>query len=152
MRKDLKIKVVGIGGSGGNALSRIWKIKPSGIELIALNCDLQDLKKVKADRKIQIGKKLTNGLGAGADPNIGYRAAIEQKEEIKQALQGADIVFITCGLGGGTGTKGASVVADIAKNELGALTIAIVTLPFSFEGRARRPLILIELFGYATKF
>ncbi|MCD6429462.1 cell division protein FtsZ [bacterium] len=138
MRNFTKIKVVGIGGSGGNALSRMWKLKTKEVEFIAINCDVQDLKHTKADKKIQIGKQLTKGLGAGADPNIGYRAALEQKDEIREALSGGNIIFITCGLGGGTGTKGSSVVAEIAKSEIGALTIGIVTLPFSFEGFYRK--------------
>jgi len=133
---DTKIKVVGIGGSGTNAISRMMKCNIKGVELIALNADIQDLQPTKAHRIIQIGKKLTKGLGTGMDPEIGREAAEEQKEEIKQALKGADMIFIACGLGGGCGSGASPVVAQIAKN-LGALTIAVVTRPFSFEGIQR---------------
>jgi len=141
MKELESIKVVGVGGSGGNAITRMFQKRKKladKLELIAINCDLQDLRQTKADIKIQIGKKITKGFGAGANPEIGYKAALEQKEEIKKALDGAKIVFITCGLGGGTGTKGSSVVAEVSKKEIGALTVAIVTLPFSFEGVARK--------------
>jgi cell division protein FtsZ len=131
-----KIKVVGIGGSGGNAVSRMAKCDIKGIELIAINADVQDLRKTKAQKKIQIGKNLTKGLGTGMNPELGKKAAEEQKEEIGNALKGADMVFITCGLGGGCGSGAASVVAEIAKNS-GALTIAVATKPFSFEGMKR---------------
>lgn len=131
-----KIKVVGMGGSGGNAISRMKKCKIEGVELIAINADAQDLKKVKADLKVRIGKKLTQGLGTGMNPEIGKRAAEEQREEIEEVLKGADMVFVTYGAGGGTGTGAGPVVAEIAKN-LGALTVAIVTKPFSFEGSSR---------------
>ncbi len=130
------IKVIGIGGSGSNAVSRMMKQGIKGVELIAVNTDTQDLERAKADKKIRIGRELTKGLGAGTNPEIGRLAAEEQREEIKEALQGADLVFIACGLGGGTGTGGAPVVAEIAK-EIGALTIAVVTRPFSFEGIQR---------------
>jgi len=130
------IKVVGIGGSGGNAVSRMMKCDIKGVELLAINADIQDLHKINVLQKIQIGKKLTRGLGTGMNPEIGRMAAEEQKEEIKEALKGADMVFITCGLGGGCGSGASLVVAEIAKN-LGALTIAIVTKPFSFEGIQR---------------
>ncbi|MEA3344175.1 MAG: cell division protein FtsZ [Patescibacteria group bacterium] len=133
---DTKIKVVGVGGSGTNAISRMMKCNIKGVELIALNADIQDLQPNKADRIIQIGKKLTKGLGTGMDPEIGREAAEEQKEEIKQALKGADMIFIACGLGGGCGSGASPVVAQIAKS-LGALTIAVVTRPFSFEGIQR---------------
>ena len=133
---DTKIKVVGIGGSGTNAISRMMKCNIKGVELIALNADIQDLQPTKAHRIIQIGKKLTKGLGTGMDPEIGREAAEEQREEIKQALKGADMIFIACGLGGGCGSGASPVVAQIAKN-LGALTIAVVTRPFSFEGIQR---------------
>jgi len=128
---------VGVGGSGGNAISRMAKCKIEGVELIALNCDAQDIKKTKAHKKIQIGKNLTRGLGAGMNPNIGKEAAEESRGLIEEALKGSDIVFVVCGLGGGTGSGAAPVVAEIAKG-LGALTIGAVTLPFSFEGQQRK--------------
>jgi cell division protein FtsZ len=132
-----KIKVVGVGGSGGNAISRMAKYNIPGVDLIAVNTDDQDLNKTKAHFKIRIGKKLTQGLGTGMNPEIGRKAAEEQIGEIKEILQGADMVFITCGLGGGTGTGATPVVAEIAKS-LGALTVAVVTKPFSFEGITRQ--------------
>lgn len=138
------IKVVGIGGSGCNAINRMARAKMQGVELIAINCDIQDLKKIRADRKIQIGAKLTQGLGAGMKPEIGKKAAQESKEAIKDALQGANIVFVTCGLGGGTGTLASGQIAGIAKN-LGALVIAVVTLPFSFEGKYRAKIARLGL-------
>lgn len=133
-----KIKVIGIGGAGGNAISRMARAKIQGIDLIAINCDVQDLQKTKANLKLRIGKNLTQGLGTGMNPEIGRLAAEETKEEIKEVLNGADMIFLTAGLGGGTGTGALPVVAEIAKN-LGILTVAIVTTPFSFEGiyRAR---------------
>ena len=131
-----KIKVVGIGGSGCNAISRMTKHKVQGVELIALNTDVQDLKKTRAHFKIQIGKKLTHGLGAGMDPEIGRKAALESKEKISEILKGADMVFLIFGAGGGTGTGAGPVVAELAKN-FGILTVAIVTKPFSFEGSFR---------------
>ena len=137
MKKTAKIKVLGVGGSGGNAVSRMAKCKIQGVELIAINSDIQDLKRAKADRKIQIGKKLTRGLGAGMDPNMGQGAAEENRHIIEDCLQDTDIAFIVCGLGGGTGSGAAPVVAGIAK-DLGILTIGAVTLPFSFEGSQRR--------------
>ncbi len=138
------IKVVGIGGSGCNSINRMAKSKIEGVELIALNCDVQDLKKIKADKKIQIGPKITGGLGAGMKPEIGKKSVIESRSEIKEALNGANIVFIASGLGGGTGTLGAGQVAEIAKS-LGSLVIAVVTLPFSFEGSYRTRLAKIGL-------
>jgi cell division protein FtsZ len=132
-----KIKVIGLGGSGCNALSRMKKCKIKGIELIALNTDAQDLTKTRADFKIRIGKKATQGLGAGMNPEMGKKSAIESKEEIRKSLEGAEMVFLACGLGGGTGTGSVPVVAEIAK-EMGILTLAIVTKPFSFEGQARQ--------------
>ena len=136
-----KIKVVGIGGSGGNAISRMKKSKITGVELIAINTDYQDLKKIKADLKLQIGQKTTQGLGTGMNPEIGKRAAEEQKEDIEEILKGADMIFLTGGLGGGTFSGAAPVVAEISRN-LGILTIAICTLPFSFEGNYRRKIAL----------
>lgn len=134
--RKAEIRVVGAGGAGGNTISRLMQVGIVGAETIAINTDAQDLLYTDADRKILIGKDLTSGLGAGADPKVGMEAAKESKEEIKKALEGADMVFINCGLGGGTGTGSAPIVADIAK-KLGALTVAIVTLPFSMEGKQR---------------
>lgn len=131
-----KIKVIGVGGGGNNAVNRMIESGVQGVEFIVANTDLQVLNNSKADIKIQIGTKLTNGLGAGANPEIGKDAAIESKAEIQKALEGADMVFVTCGMGGGTGTGAAPVVAEIAQ-ELGALTVGIVTKPFSFEGKKR---------------
>lgn len=130
------IKVVGCGGGGNNTVNRIAEVGVSGAETIAVNTDAQDLLYTTADKKILIGKEVTRGLGAGSIPKIGEDAAREQEQEIKQALQGADMVFITCGLGGGTGTGSAPIVAEIAKKS-GALTVAIVTLPFTIEGKRR---------------
>ena len=131
-----KIKVVGVGGGGGNAVNRMIESGVKGVEFIVANTDLQVLKNSKAPVKIQIGAELTNGLGAGAKPEIGKEAALESKAEIEAALEGADMVFVTCGMGGGTGTGAAPVIADIAQ-QLGALTVGIVTKPFSFEGKKR---------------
>ncbi len=131
-----KIKVIGIGGGGGNAINRMVESGVKGVEFIAANTDLQVLNSSKADVKIQIGPTLTDGLGAGGKPEIGREAAIESKKEIEDALAGADMIFITGGMGGGTGTGAAPVVAEIAQG-LGALTVAIVTKPFSFEGKRR---------------
>lgn len=131
-----KIKVIGLGGGGGNAINRMVETGVKGVEFIAANTDLQVLNSSKADVKIQIGGTLTDGLGAGARPDIGKEAALESKKEIEEALTGADMVFITCGMGGGTGTGAAPIVAEIAQ-ALGALTVAIVTKPFSFEGKKR---------------
>ena len=131
-----KIKVVGIGGSGGNAISRMEKCGIKGVELVAINTDFQDLKDTCGDTKIRIGKKLTEGLGTGMSPETGRKAAEENREEIAETLKDSDMVFLTCGLGGGTGTGALPVVAEIAK-ETGALTIAVVTTPFSFEGKER---------------
>lgn len=136
MKPNTKIKVVGIGGAGGNAVSRMAHCQVQGVELIAINCDDQDLHKNKAHQKLRIGRSLTKGLGAGMNPETGRLAAQENKEEITQLLSGADMVFITCGLGGGTGTGAAPVVAEIAKSQ-GALVVAVVTTPFSFEGAYR---------------
>ena len=133
---NTKIKVVGVGGSGSNAVSRMKKCKIKGVELIAINTDVQDLRKTKADLKLRIGRKLTQGLGAGMNPEIGKRAALENQSEIQEILKDTDMVFIAGGMGGGTCTGAASVVAQIAK-DLGTLTIAIMTKPFSFEGLTR---------------
>lgn len=131
------IKVVGVGGSGGNAVMRMIQAKLRGIEFIAINTDAQALSHNEAPIKIQIGKDTTRGLGAGADPEVGRKSAEENKEEIYEALKGSDMVFVTCGMGGGTGTGGAPLVAQIAK-ELGALTVGVVTKPFTFEGMRRK--------------
>lgn len=136
MDKITKIKVIGVGGSGSNAITRMMKCKIEGVELIALNTDLQDLKKTNAHQKIRIGKSVTKGLGTGMSPIIGEKAAEEDREVIKEALKESDLIFIACGLGGGTGTGAAPVIAEISKN-LGILTIAVVTTPFSFEGKER---------------
>ena len=131
-----KIKVIGVGGGGNNAVNRMIESGVKGVDFIVANTDLQVLNNSKAPVKIQIGSELTNGLGAGANPQIGKEAALESKEELKSALEGSDMVFITCGMGGGTGTGAAPVIATIAQ-ELGALTVGIVTKPFSFEGKRR---------------
>ena len=130
------IKVVGVGGGGGNAVNRMIKAGLSGVEFWAINTDAQVLALSQAEKTLQIGSKLTNGLGAGGDPSIGEKAAEESREDIVKALDGADMVFVTAGMGGGTGTGAAPVIAKIAK-ELGALTIAVVTKPFGFEGKKR---------------
>ncbi|MDB5195206.1 MAG: cell division protein FtsZ, cell division protein FtsZ [Parcubacteria group bacterium] len=132
-----RIRVVGVGGSGGNAVNHMVNSKVKGVEFIAVNSDAQDLHRSMAKRKIHIGKNLTRGLGTGMNPELGKRAAEETRQEIQEALQGSDMVFITCGMGGGTGTGASAVVARIAK-EIGALTIAVVTRPFSFEGAQRK--------------
>lgn len=132
-----RIRVVGVGGSGGNAINHMISSKVHGVEFVAVNTDAQDLHGSLAKRKIHIGKNLTRGLGAGMNAELGRRAAEETRQEIQEALQGSDLVFITCGMGGGTGTGGAPIVAKIAK-EIGALTVAIVTRPFSFEGAQRK--------------
>ena len=131
-----KIKVIGCGGGGGNTVNRMVESGVKGVEFIVANTDLQVLNNSKADVKIQLGANLTDGLGAGSRPDIGKEAALESKKEIEDALAGADMVFITCGMGGGTGTGAAPVVAEIAQ-ALGALTVAIVTKPFTFEGKKR---------------
>jgi len=131
-----RIKVVGVGGSGCNAISRMMSCGIKGVDFIAINTDVQALHNNKAQQKIHIGKVLTRGMGAGMNPEIGRRAAEENKEEVQQVLRGSDMVFITCGLGGGTGSGASSIVAELAK-ETGALTVAVVTKPFSFEGTQR---------------
>ncbi len=130
------IKVFGCGGGGNNTVTRISEIGVAGAETIAVNTDAQDLLYSSADRKILIGKQLTGGLGAGADPKIGEQAAREQEQELRSAMDQADMVFVTCGLGGGTGTGSAPVVAEVAKKQ-GALVVGVVTLPFSMEGNRR---------------
>ena len=135
-KQSAKIKIMGIGGGGNNSLSRMREIGIKGGELIAINTDAQDLLYANADQKILIGKELTQGLGAGSNPQVGQEAAKESESEIKKRITGSDMIFITCGLGGGTGTGAAPVVAGIAKKQ-GALTIAIVTLPFTIEGKKR---------------
>lgn len=131
-----KIKVIGVGGGGNNAVNRMIESGVKGVDFIVANTDLQVLNTSKAPIKIQIGVELTSGLGAGGKPQIGKESAIESKAEIEAALEGADMVFITCGMGGGTGTGAAPVIADIAQG-MGALTVGIVTKPFSFEGKKR---------------
>lgn len=136
MDQIAKIKVIGVGGGGCNAVNRMIESGVKGVEFIVANTDLQVLNASKAENKLQIGANITGGLGAGANPEIGREAALESKEEIKETLKGADMVFVTCGMGGGTGTGAAPVIAEIAQ-ELGALTVGIVTKPFRFEGKKR---------------
>jgi cell division protein FtsZ len=136
LRQGAKIKVIGVGGGGGNAVNRMIAAKLEGVEFMVANTDLQALSVSKAPIKIQLGAKLTKGLGAGANPEIGRRAALEDTEKILDCLDGADMVFVTAGLGGGTGTGGAPVVASLSQ-QLGALTVAVVTKPFAFEGKRR---------------
>jgi cell division protein FtsZ len=136
-RTGARIKVVGVGGGGSNAVNRMVQAGLEGVEFIVTNTDLQALKLNHAPNKIQIGGKLTKGLGAGADPNVGRQAALEDTDKLIEALDGADMVFVTTGLGGGTGTGAAPVIASLA-SELGALTIAVVTKPFKFEGKKRQ--------------
>ncbi len=136
LAQNAKIKVIGVGGGGGNAVNTMIRSKLDGVEFIAANSDIQALKYSEATIKVQIGSQLTRGLGAGANPEVGRQAAIEDQATIAEALSGADMVFITCGMGGGTGTGGAPIIAKIAK-ELGALTVGVVTRPFAFEGKKR---------------
>lgn len=136
MEQFAQIKVIGVGGGGSNAVNRMIAAGLRGVEFISVNTDAQALYLANSECKLQIGEKLTKGLGAGANPEIGHNAAEESKEEIKQALKGADMVFVTAGMGGGTGTGAAPVIAEIAR-ELGALTVGVVTKPFTFEGRRR---------------
>ncbi|PTL39707.1 cell division protein FtsZ [Alkalicoccus saliphilus] len=131
-----KIKVIGVGGGGSNAVNRMIENGLQGVEFIAVNTDAQALKMSQANERLQLGGKLTRGLGAGANPDIGKKAAEESREQLQELLQGADMVFITAGMGGGTGTGAAPVIAEIAK-ECGALTVGVVTRPFTFEGRRR---------------
>jgi len=135
-RNDAKIKVIGVGGGGGNAVNRMIDAGMEGIEFITANTDLQALRMSRAPIKIQLGVKLTNGLGAGANPEVGRKAALEDSDKIIEALEGSDMVFVTAGLGGGTGTGAAPIIASLA-SEMGALTVAVVTKPFAFEGKRR---------------
>jgi cell division protein FtsZ len=134
--RGAKIKVIGVGGGGGNAVNRMIAAKLEGVEFIVANTDVQALQLSNAPVKLQLGVKLTSGLGAGANPDVGRRAALEDSEKIIEALEGADMVFVTAGLGGGTGTGAAPVIASLA-SEMGALTVAVVTRPFGFEGKRR---------------
>jgi len=136
METFAKIKVVGVGGAGGNTVSRMMECKIQGVELIAINADAQDLHHCAAPQKLLIGKNLTRGLGAGMNPDIGRQAAEENRDEIHEVLKGADLVFVTYGLGGGVGTGAGPIVAEAAK-DVGALTVGVVTKPFSFEGMQR---------------
>ena len=135
-KQSAKIKVIGVGGGGNNSLSRMKEIGIKGGDLIAVNTDAQDLLYTNADQKILIGRELTQGLGAGSNPKVGREAAKESAAEIKKKIAGSDMIFITCGLGGGTGTGAAPVIAELAKKQ-GALTIGVVTLPFTIEGKKR---------------
>src|SRR5678816_2330434 len=136
LRTGACIKVVGVGGGGSNAINRMIAAGLGGVEFLVANTDVQALQQSKASVKIQIGAKLTKGLGAGANPDIGRQAALEDTDKIIESLEGADMVFVTTGLGGGTGTGAAPIVASLAA-ELGALTVAVVTKPFAFEGKKR---------------
>ncbi|MBN2710678.1 MAG: cell division protein FtsZ [Calditrichaceae bacterium] len=136
VEQTARIKVIGVGGAGGNALNGMIEAGLTGVEFIAVNTDAQDLGKNKASNRLQIGKNLTKGLGAGANPEVGFKAIEEDKESVIEALNGADMVFVTCGMGGGTGTGAAPIICEIAK-DLGALTVGITTQPFSFEGLIR---------------
>jgi len=135
-KQSARVKVIGVGGAGGNTITRMREIGIKGGEIIAINTDAQDLLFTSADKKILIGREISKGLGAGSNPRIGAEAAKEQSAEIKKAIENSDMIFITCGLGGGTGSGAAPVVAEIAK-KLGALTIGVVTLPFTVEGKKR---------------
>src|SRR5215470_5879781 len=135
-RNNAKIKVIGVGGGGGNAVNRMICAGLEGVEFVVANTDLQALQMSRAPVKIQLGTKLTNGLGAGANPEIGRRGALEDADKIIEVLEGADMVFVTAGLGGGTGTGAAPIIASLA-SEMGALTVAVVTKPFAFEGKRR---------------
>src|SRR5579863_9312758 len=134
--RGARIKVIGVGGGGGNAVNRMIQAKLEGVEFIAANTDVQALKLSHAPVKLQLGVRLTQGLGAGANPDVGRRAALEDSEKIIEALEGADMVFVTAGLGGGTGTGAAPVIASLA-SEMGILTVAVITRPFAFEGKRR---------------
>lgn len=145
-----KIKVIGVGGSGSNTVSRMAKLEIQGIELIAVNTDAQALHFSKANKKILIGKNLTKGLGTGMDADLGRLAAEENNQEILENLKGADMVFVTCGLGGGTGSGAAPVICEISKN-FGILTVAVVTTPFSFEGEQRKKIAEVALKNFKDK-
>src|ERR1700683_5062440 len=134
--RGARIKVIGVGGGGGNAVNRMIQARMEGVEFIAANTDVQALKLSQAPVKLQLGVRLTQGLGAGANPDVGRRAALEDSDKIIEALEGADMVFVTAGLGGGTGTGAAPVIASLA-SEMGILTVAVVTRPFAFEGKRR---------------
>src|SRR5687767_15773500 len=134
--QNARMKVVGVGGGGGNAVNRMIEERLDGVEFISVNTDAQALLNSKSDLKIQIGKKLTRGLGAGARPEIGRQAIEESRDEVLASMQGADLVFVTCGMGGGTGTGAAPMIAQMAR-DIGALTVGIVTKPFLFEGQKR---------------
>lgn len=134
--RKAEIKVIGVGGAGNNTISRMMQVGVVGAQIIAANTDAQDLLYTDADKKVLLGRDLTRGLGAGADPNVGMESARESREDIKEALKGGDMVFITCGLGGGTGTGASPVIADVAK-KMGLLTVGVVTLPFTMEGKQR---------------
>ena len=136
MPRHARIKVIGVGGGGNNAVNRMIAAHVEGVEFIAANTDVQALQSSNAAVKLQLGVKLTSGLGAGANPDVGRRAALEDSDKIIEALEGADMVFVTAGLGGGTGTGAAPVIASLA-SEMGALTVAVVTRPFAFEGKRR---------------
>lgn len=139
-----QIKVIGVGGSGSNTVSRIAKFNIGGIQLISINTDAQALHFAKADKKILIGKEITRGLGTGMEIDLGKQAAEENKQELIENLKGADMVFVTCGLGGGTGSGASPIIAEISKS-LGILTIAVVTTPFSFEGEQRKKVATLAL-------
>ena len=134
--RGARIKVIGVGGGGGNAVNRMIQARMEGVEFITANTDVQALKLSQAAIKLQLGVRLTSGLGAGSNPDVGRRAALEDSEKIIEALEGADMVFVTAGLGGGTGTGAAPVIASLA-SEMGILTVAVVTKPFGFEGKRR---------------
>ena len=136
MNQIAKIKVIGVGGGGCNAVNRMIESGVKGVEFIVANTDKQVLDASPAETKLQIGMSITNGLGAGANPEVGREAAAESRDEIKAALEGADMVFVACGMGGGTGTGASPIIAEIAQ-DLGALTVGIVTKPFRFEGNRR---------------
>src|SRR5262245_49527405 len=136
IHNSAKIKVIGVGGGGGNAVNRMIDARMEGVEFVGANTDLQALQLSRSPVKIQLGVKLTNGLGAGANPDVGRKGALEDADKIIEALEGADMVFVTAGLGGGTGTGAAPIIASLA-SEMGALTVAVVTKPFNFEGKRR---------------
>ncbi len=144
MDQIARIKVVGVGGGGNNAVNRMIEEGVKGVEFIVVNTDLQVLNASRCENKIQIGSTITEGLGAGANPEIGRAAAIESKVDLEEAIKGADMVFVACGMGGGTGTGAAPVIAEIAQ-ESGALTVGIVTKPFRFEGKRRMENALLGL-------